>query len=248
MTFTSQWQFHVAVCVIVAAFLLGCVGLCIEFFLVPVFRILHHARVCSGFVDFADRLATSGTLDFRFTCTPTARVELNRLRDDKSLLRPFFAMHHLTNFAVMDASIMSFVASPMLARYISKTFDLDPHVLCYKSYNAWGVLSSLIHRITSDQIQTPRDAGKDRFRLAFDGITRSRSEGHSTMLFADPHRYKNRFRSFSLALIDRFPDAPKFYVHMHETPGSACVDAVIHGPFYKANELASIHAATFNLT
>ena len=248
MLLSYQPRLRVIVSVVIAVFILGCVGLVIEFCVVPVFRIMHHARLCSGFLDFANRLSTSGTLNFRFTCTPTARAALERCRDDRSTPRPLFATHHLPLFAAMDASIMSMVASPMLALYMSQTFDLDVRVLCYNTYNAWGMLSPIICRIISDQIQIPRDAGKDRFMLAYDGITRSRRDGHSIVLFADQHRYKKKFRTFSLALLDRFPDAPKFYVHMNETPGSARVEALIRGPFYKADELASQHAATFHLT
>jgi hypothetical protein len=248
MHVSYQPRLRTIIYVIVAALILGCLGLFIEFYVFPVVRIIHHARVCSGFVDFGNRLYTSGTLDFRFTCTRTARAELQLCRDDKSRPRPFFATHHLTNFAVMDASLMSLVASPMLALYMSQTFDLDVRVLCYSSYNAWGVLAPIICRIAADQIQIPRDAGKDRFMLAYDGIARSHSEGCGTVLFAEQHRYKKNFRRFCLALLDLFPDAPKFYVHMHETPGSARVRALIHGPFYKAKELASLHSATFQLT
>ena len=201
--------------------------------LVPVLQVLYQGHLSHDFIDYANRLSDSRTVNFQFEYPMVVYTTLLGTKKPPSAM---FVTTHLLDFHIFATT------PPMIARFLLQKFGITARVVCYDNYSRMPVTGKTVDRLVKEQIRIPRQHPQ-KLEYTRDQIALVLGRGESVILFCDTHRHRSdkRFRTFYAKLLEHFPQYPKCYVEMKAKRFSRNVHGIFHPPTLEVQKVIELH-------
>lgn len=194
--------------------------------LVPVLQVLYQGHLSHDFIDYANRLSDSRTVNFQFEYPMVVYTTLLGTKKPPSAM---FVTTHLLDFHIFATT------PPMIARFLLQKFGITARVVCYDNYS-----HPVMERLVKEQIRIPRQHPQ-KLEYTRDQIALVLGRGESVILFCDSHRLGKGFRTFYAKLLEHFPQHPKCYVEMKAKRFSRNVHGIFHPPTLEVQKVIELH-------
>ena len=194
--------------------------------LVPLLQVLYQGHLSHDFIDYANRLSDSRTVNFQFEYPMVVYTTLLGTKKPPSAM---FVTTHLLDFHIFATT------PPMIARFLLQKFGITARVVCYDNYS-----HPVMERLVKEQIRIPRQHPQ-KLEYTRDQIALVLGRGESVILFCDSHRLGKGFRTFYAKLLEHFPQHPKCYVEMKAKRFSRNVHGIFHPPTLEVQKVIELH-------
>ena len=194
--------------------------------LVPLLQVLYQGHLSHDFIDYANRLSDSRTVNFQFEYPMVVYTTLLGTKKPPSAM---FVTTHLLDFHIFATT------PPMIARFLLQKFGITARVVCYDNYS-----HPVMEQLVKEQIRIPRQHPQ-KLEYTRDQIALVLGRGESVILFCDSHRLGKGFRTFYAKLLEHFPQHPKCYVEMKAKRFSRNVHGIFHPPTLEVQKVIELH-------